>query len=132
MRYAAKRTWPDRPKAWEHQGEAETIEAFALTFAAEHGLGVGSEFEVLDKDSDDAALVPFRVVCTIPYTLGPVESHADAQAGAQAAPPSAAPPFAGAAMSFGFYMFKVTGLTVAVMVAIIIVLKYFGLTGEPG
>ncbi|WP_295446568.1 hypothetical protein [uncultured Thiodictyon sp.] len=124
MRYAAKRTWPDRPKAWEHQGEGEGLEAFALAFASEYGLGVGSEFEVLDKDSDDAALVSFRVASTMPYTLGPVAAHTDAQAGT----PADAPPFAGAAMSFGFYMVKVTTLVLGVTAALFLILKYLGLT----
>ena len=124
MRYAAKRTWPDRPKAWEHQGEGESLEAFALAFASERGLGVGSEFEVLDKDSDDAALVSFRVASTTPYQLGPVASRTAPQASA----PADAPPFAGAAMSFGFYMVKVMVLTLAVMAALFAILKYFGLT----
>lgn len=124
MRYAAKRTWPDRPKTWEHQGEAENLEDFALAFASEYGLGVGSEFEVLDKDSDDAALVSFRVASTIPYTLGPVAARIAAPASA----PADAPPFAGAAMSFGFYMVKVMVVTLVVMTTLFALLKYFGLT----
>jgi hypothetical protein len=132
MRYAAKRTWPDRPKAWEHQGEAEGLEAFALAFASERGLGVGSEFEVLDKDSDDATLVSFRVASTIPYTLGPVESRTGAQAGAPASAPAAVPPaFAGAALSFGGCMVKVAVLALVVMGSIMAILKALGLTGSP-
>lgn len=38
MRYAAKRTWPDCPKAWEDHGEADSIESYALAFASNHGL----------------------------------------------------------------------------------------------
>jgi hypothetical protein len=117
MRYAAKRTWPDRPKAWEQHGEADNIEAFALTFASDYGLGVGTEFEVLDKDSDDAALVPYRVTCTIPYTLGPVEAHKEQKV--QTVPPAATPAsVAGAAFSFGFYMVKVA-MTIMVVMAIL-------------
>ena len=120
MRYAAKRTWPDRPKAWEDHGEADSIEAFALAFASNHGLGVGTEFEVLDKDSDEAALVSYRVASSIPYTLGPVEARAEGQA-----PPAIAntAPFAASAMAFGFYMAKVALIIMVVMGVLFYLIK---------
>ena len=93
MRYAAKRTWPDRPKAWEQHGEADDLETFALAFAADRGLGEGTEFVVLDKDSDDATLVSFRVTSTVPYTLGPADAHtAQPTTGSHPDPWSAAAP----------------------------------------
>lgn len=122
MRYAAKRTWPDRPKAWEQHGEADHIEAFALAFASNHGLGVGTEFEVLDKDSDDAALIPFRVTCTIPYTLGPVEPHTEKKVPTIASAPIPAA-LASTAFSFGFYMAKVALIIMAVMAVLFYIIK---------
>lgn len=122
MRYAAKRTWPDRPKVWEQHGEAENMEAFALTFARDHGLGVGTAFEVLDKDSDDAAMGAYRVTCTIPYTLGPVEAHVEKQV--QTVPSAPTPAlFASTAFSFGFYMVKVALGIMVVMAVLFYLIK---------
>ena len=123
MRYAAKRTWPDRPKSWQHQGEAEDLESFALAFATEQGLGVGTEFEVLDKDYDDATLVTFRVTSTIPYTLGPSVMSSDGQT--DGAPP---PPFMASALSFGMYMVKVAVLALVIIAGLIYLFKLLGLT----
>jgi hypothetical protein len=141
MRYAAKRTWPDRPKAWEQQGEGETLEAFALTFATDRGLGVGTEFVVLDKDSDDATLESFRVTGADPYTLGPTGPRPEGQAAASsphgpwspealaAAAANTEPPpaFSGAAMSFMFYMIKVAVIAVGVLGTLFYLIKHFGL-----
>lgn len=127
MKYAAKRTWPDRPKMWEQQGEAENLEAFALAFASELGLGVGTEFEVLDKDADDAALLSFRITNTQPYTLGPVTAHQEDQAVTDAPPP---PPFGGAALSFFGYITKVWVIAIVVMGGLFWFLKYMNLTNQ--
>ncbi|HYN79785.1 MAG TPA: hypothetical protein VES73_18545 [Lamprocystis sp. (in: g-proteobacteria)] len=142
MKYAAKRTWPDRPKAWEQQGEADNLESFALAFASELGLGVGTEFVVLDKDSEDANLESFRVTGTDPYTLGPADARtAETAATEQSGPllsagPGAAaggdpPPFVNAAASFMFYMVKVAVLALVVLGTLFYLLKRFGLTPPP-
>lgn len=134
MRYAAKRTWPDRPKSWEHQGEGENLEAFALDFASDRGLGVGTEFVVLDKDSDDASLEFFRVTGTEPYALGPTGARPEGPAGAQGQPdspfatgaaPDSAPPaaFVSSALSFVWFMGKVAILALVAVVAIGYVLR---------
>jgi hypothetical protein len=143
MRFAAKRTWPDRPKAWEHQGEAESLEAFALAFATERGLGVGTEFVVLGKDSDDADLESFRVTAVDPHTLGPVGAHPEGESApgrpaawvpeGQAAvteyeAPSE-PPLAGAAFSFMSYMVKVVLIILGVSATLMFLMKHFNLTG---
>lgn len=92
MKFAAKRTWPDHPKTWERQGEAETLEAFALAFASDAGLGVGTELMVVQKDSDDPAIELFRVNANDPYVLGPAQARAVASAeSAPALPPQTAP-----------------------------------------
>lgn len=97
MKFAAKRTWPDQPKTWERQGEAESLEAFALAFASDAGLGQGTELMVVQKDADDPAIELFRVTATEPYALGPAQPRAAASAQpatadvAQTAPDSDAP-----------------------------------------
>ena len=91
MKFAAKRTWPDQPKTWERQGEAESLEAFALAFASDAGLGVGTEMMVVQKDSDDPAIELFRVTATDPHVLGPVQPRAAAPAQPVAAAPQGAP-----------------------------------------
>ena len=132
MRYAAKRIWPDRAPAWEHQGEAESLEAFALAFAADRGLGIGTEFEVLDKDSDDAALVCFRIAGTDPLTLGAPGTRSAEAAADQAA--GQAPPavFVGSALGFFLYMAKVAVLILVGVGGVMFVLKYLNLTPPPG
>jgi hypothetical protein len=82
VKFAAKRTWPDHPKSWERQGEAESLEAFALAFASDAGMGLGTEMMVVQKDSDDPAIELFRVTATEPYALGPAQPR---PAGAPAA-----------------------------------------------
>lgn len=90
MKFAIKRTWPDKPKTWERQGEGESLEAFALAFASDAGLGVGTELMVVQKDSDDPAVELYRVVSTEPYALGPPQAHgAGAVAAASASEPAA-------------------------------------------
>lgn len=128
MRYAAKRTWPDRPPAWEQHGEAENLEAFALAFATERRLALGNEFEVLDKDSDDAALVGFRVTGTDPYRLAPPGSEASGSTDGHPPPP----PFAVSAMGFFFYMAKTALILMVIMGGIMFALKYLNLTPPPG
>lgn len=71
MNYAAKRTWPERSAAWEHQGEAETPEAFALEFAAVEQLAVEAEFVVFDREGGESHY--FRVTGRNPYQIEPTE-----------------------------------------------------------
>jgi hypothetical protein len=88
VKYAAKRTWPDRPKSWESKGEAESAEAFALAFAQEHGLGLGTELVVTELGSEDPDLRFFRVSNTAPYEMAQGEMRG---AGPPATPSSPAP-----------------------------------------
>lgn len=76
VKYAAKRTWPDKPRSWEVQGEAATAEAFALDFAADQGLGLGTELVVIEKEGDDSEIQFFKVAKTAPYQLVPAEPRA--------------------------------------------------------
>lgn len=76
MKYAAKRSWPDKPKSWEAKGEAETAEAFALDFAADKGLGLGTELVVMEMEGDDAEIQFFKVSNTSPYQMRQAEPRA--------------------------------------------------------
>jgi hypothetical protein len=76
VKYAAKRTWPDKPKSWEAKGEAETAEAFALEFAADQGLGLGTELVVIEREGEDAEIQFFKIANTSPYQLVQAEPRA--------------------------------------------------------
>jgi hypothetical protein len=98
VKYAAKRTWPDKPKSWEAKGEAETAEAFALGFAADQGLGLGTELVVIEREGEDAEIQFFKIANTSPYQLAQAEPRAGPGSGetAREAPSSAAAPTASA------------------------------------
>jgi hypothetical protein len=92
VKYAAKRTWPDKPKSWEAKGEAETAEAFALGFAADQGLGLGTELVVIEREGEDAEIQFFKIANTAPYQLSQAEPRAGAGGAVREASPSAAAP----------------------------------------
>lgn len=96
MKYAAKRTWPDKPKSWEAKGEAESAEAFALEFASEKGLGLGTEIVVIEREDDDGEILFYKVSNTSPYQF---TSAAPRVGGAGPASLDAAAPAASAAES---------------------------------
>ncbi|MBN2885962.1 MAG: hypothetical protein JXM75_04545 [Chromatiaceae bacterium] len=79
MNYAAKRTWPERSAAWEHQGEAETPDAFALEFAAVEQLSVDAEFVVFNRESGESRY--FRVTGRDPYRIDPAEPRSPNNSG---------------------------------------------------
>ncbi|MBK1719692.1 hypothetical protein [Thiocystis violacea] len=83
MKFAAKRTWPEKSSSWEHQGDADAVEAFASEFAKIERLAVDTEFVVMGKDGDDQNIRFFRVASTAPYALVPAESRTG---GAMASP----------------------------------------------
>ena len=81
MIFAAKRTWPERPKAWEHQGEATSAEAFALEFAAVHALGLDTEFVVMEREGENAEIQFYKVTGVAPYRVVAAEARrAEAEA----------------------------------------------------
>jgi hypothetical protein len=97
VKYAAKRTWPDKPKAWEAKGEADTAEAFALEFAADQGLGLGTELVVIEREGEDAEIQFFKIANTSPYQL----VQAEPRAGAGGTAPQEAPREPSSATSSG-------------------------------
>ncbi|MGQ9659665.1 MAG: hypothetical protein ACUVT0_06135 [Thermochromatium sp.] len=71
MKFAAKKTWPDKATTWEHQGEAGDVQSFALEFAILEQLTTDTEFVVMRKDGDSQEAWFFRVAETAPYRLEP-------------------------------------------------------------
>lgn len=69
MRYAARRTWPEKVKAWEYLGEAEDMEDLALTFAIDKQLEEDTEFVVIEKAGAESEIEFFKVSRTDPYAL---------------------------------------------------------------
>lgn len=81
VRYAAKRTWPEQSKTWEYEGEAASLEDFALQFATNARLAAGNRFVVIEKGGD-ATLEFFTVAANSPYRLVAGDAPAEAPAGA--------------------------------------------------
>jgi hypothetical protein len=143
VKYAAKRTWPDKPKSWESKGDAESAEAFALSFADDQGLGLGTELVVMELGSEDPDLQFFKVASTSPYQLSQGEPRAGGGSTPQTAMPEPLATSSGAdadpdaavrpAMSMDhlrpfksmiFYMLKVAFLAAAVIYALGMLFKY--------
>ena len=85
MKFAAKRTWPDKATTWEHEGEAKGAESFASEFATLEQLAVDTEFVVMCKDGDGQGVRFFRVAATAPYRLEPAEARTSTTADAGSA-----------------------------------------------
>lgn len=130
VKYAAKRTWPEKSAAWEHQGEAETAQAFAVEFATIEQLGVDVEFLVMAREGD-GEIQFFRVVSTSPCQILPAEPRtggAAAPAAAQIDAADDAPaPIAislSPVISMMTYMGKVAVMAIVVIGVLAFVMKY--------
>lgn len=75
MKFAAKKTWPEKSPSWEHQGDADGVDAFASEFAVIEQLSVDTEFVVMSKEADGQSIHFFRVAGTAPYALVPAQSR---------------------------------------------------------
>lgn len=80
MKFAAKRTWPDKAATWEHQDEANDAQAFASEFATLEQLTVDTEFVVMCKDGADQTAHYFRVAAVNPYQLEPATARSSSAA----------------------------------------------------
>lgn len=78
MRYAARRTWPEKIKTWEYISEAEDMEAFALMFAEDKHLDAETEFVVIEKAGAESEIEFFKVTRTAPYALIAAEPRVEA------------------------------------------------------
>ncbi|QIK38723.1 hypothetical protein GWK36_12865 [Caldichromatium japonicum] len=142
MKFAAKRTWPEKAPTWEHQAEAEDAESFALEFSMLEQLAVDTEFAVMQREGGQGVRF-FRVVATDPYRLQPTASRQGTPAGFSAATTSApdvsdslstetssaadAPPTVsglGAAISTIFYMGKVFVIATAIIAVLGIIITF--------
>lgn len=90
MRYAARRTWPEKVKAWEYISEAEDMEAFALMFAEDKHLEADTEFVVIEKAGAESEIEFFKVSRTEPYALIAAEPRVESASNPAPAPASAA------------------------------------------
>jgi hypothetical protein len=145
VKYAAKRTWPEKPKAWEFKGEAESAADFALDFASTQDLRLGTEIVVIERESDEADIQFFKVSSTSPYQIaaadprpsGEIADSGQAQAASPAAGASstsipATPTEAETAVmpsmrpfsSMIFYMLKIGFIATAIIFALGMLLKY--------
>ncbi|MTW22921.1 hypothetical protein [Allochromatium palmeri] len=138
MKFAAKRTWPDKAPTWEHQDDADDASSFALEFATLEQLAVDTEFVVMCKEGSGQEVQFFRVAATAPYRLEPAESRTATAASAPA--DSASPavetaeedesaaaglPNLSPVISMIFYMGKVAFIATAGIALMAFVIGYF-------
>ncbi|NEX20327.1 hypothetical protein G3480_08405 [Thiorhodococcus mannitoliphagus] len=137
VKFAAKRTWPEKASSWEHEGDADSVEAFAAEFAAIEQLPVDTELVVMTKDDGGPSPRFMKIVGTSPYAFESAEPKTQAASPEPSAP--AAPDDAGQeedppvgmpnlspVISMLFYMGKVSviaTLAIAVMAVFITYLK---------
>ncbi|ADC63490.1 hypothetical protein Alvin_2580 [Allochromatium vinosum DSM 180] len=131
VKFAAKRTWPDKATTWEHQGEADDVESFASEFATLEQLAVGAEFVVMCKDEDEQGVRFFRVAATAPCRLEPAEartaSTADAGSEPAAGEDESEPvglPNLSPVISMIFYMGKVAFIATAGIALMALIITY--------
>lgn len=134
MKFAAKRTWPDKATTWEHQGEADDAESFASEFATLEQLAADTEFVVMCKDGDGQGVRFFRVAATAPYRLEPAEARAatTADAGATGQTPEGGEdesepvglPNLSPVISMLFYMGKVAFIATAGIALMALIITY--------
>ncbi len=133
MKYAAKRTWPEKQKAWDYLDDAETAEAFALEFASKRKFGLDTEFVVIEKEGDEDIRL-FRVTGTSPYQITSAEpgaagndtTHVSVQETAESTSESLQAPSLSPVISMLFYMGKVgliATLAIALMIPVIAAIK---------
>ncbi|WP_295400030.1 hypothetical protein [uncultured Thiocystis sp.] len=80
MNYAARSIWPEKSSAWEYLGAAESIEDFALMYATDKTLAVGTEFVVIEKAGADSDIQFFKVSRAEPYALIPASPRVESAA----------------------------------------------------
>jgi hypothetical protein len=137
VKFAAKRTWPDKASTWEHQGEADDAESFASEFATLEQPAVDTEFVVMCKDGDGQGVRFFRVAATAPYRLEPTEARTATTAGTpEAGSTSPAPessedesepvglPNLSPVISMLFYMGKVAFIATAGIALMALIISY--------
>lgn len=112
MNYAAKRIWPERSASWQHEGEADSAENFALEFAAVEQLAEAVEFVVFERTGGESQY--FRVSACAPYQLEPCEPR-------PANDFDEFVPTFGLALKTFVYMGKVAAIAIAA-----IIVAYFG------
>ena len=69
MKYAARRTWPQKSSTWEMEAEAEDVVKFAERFAGDQQLALDDEFLVIEKEGPDSDIQFFKVASDDPYKV---------------------------------------------------------------
>ena len=77
MNYAARSTWPEKSSNWDYLGAAESIEDFALMYATDKTLAVGTEFVVIEKAGADSDIQFYKVSRAEPYALIPADPRVE-------------------------------------------------------
>lgn len=136
MKFAAKRTWPEKASSWEHEGDADNAEAFAAEFAAIEQLPIGTEMVVMSKGDGGPSTQFLKLVGTSPYAFAPVEARAQAPAPPSSAdaPSTAEPseeeaqpvalPSLSPVISMLWYMGKVAVIATAVIALLAVLITY--------
>ncbi|NEV61457.1 hypothetical protein G3446_06035 [Thiorhodococcus minor] len=138
VKFAAKRTWPEKASSWEHEGDADTVEAFAAEFAAIEQLPVDTEMVVMSKGDGGPSTQFLKVVGTSPYAFEPVEpgKQAPAPAASSSDEPSqeqeqeqeedqpVALPSLSPVISMLWYMGKVAVIATVVIATLAILISY--------
>ena len=136
MKFAAKRTWPDKAPTWEHQDDADDARSFALEFATLEQLAVDTEFVVMCKEGDGQEVQFFRVAAAAPYRLESAEPRtaAGASVPVDSASPAEIPvddesavaglPNLSPVISMIFYMGKVAFIATAGIALMAVVIGY--------
>ena len=134
MKFAAKRTWPEKASTWEHQGDADDVESFASEFATLEHLAVDTEFVVMQKEGDSQEARFFRVAASSPYRLEPAgprtaasvpsDAPSTVEEGGEEESVPAGLPNLSPVISMIFYMGKVAFIATAGIALMAVVITY--------
>ncbi|MBK1694875.1 hypothetical protein CKO09_08995 [Chromatium weissei] len=136
MNYAARMMWPEKSATWDYLGAAESLDDFAMMYATDKALAVGTEFVIIEKGGADSDIQFFKVSRANPYGLIPadprVENSGSTSTSAAAAPQEFMQEQSIAAVwramySNIFFFGRVTGTAFLVFLAFIGIAKWFGL-----
>mgnify|MGYP001806152570 CR=1 FL=1 len=132
MNYAARKMWPEKSATWDYLGAAESLDDFAMMYAADKALAVGTEFVVIEKGGADSEIQFFKVSRADPYALIPADPRVENGGGSVST--AAQPQEFMQEQSIGevwkamygniFFFGRVTGTAFLVFLALIFLAKY--------
>lgn len=92
MNYAARMMWPEKSATWDYLGAAESLDDFAMMYATDKALAVGTEFVIIEKGGADSEIQFFKVSRADPYGLIPADPRVEGGGSAGATTATAAAP----------------------------------------